>query len=41
MHSRGKSDTKSGKKSDAGPQYLVLRDRIALNIEMATGISGC
>jgi DNA-binding GntR family transcriptional regulator len=40
MRSRGKPDTKSEKKSDASPQYLVLRDQIALNIELGKLPSG-
>src|SRR5215470_11234451 len=34
MRTRGKHDPKSPGRSDAGPQYLVLRDQIALNIEL-------
>src|ERR1700761_3931545 len=33
MRSRGKSDPSATGRSDSGPQYLVLRDQIALNIE--------
>jgi DNA-binding GntR family transcriptional regulator len=34
MPSRAKPDTRSKDRSDAGPQYLILRDQIALNIEL-------
>jgi DNA-binding GntR family transcriptional regulator len=34
MRSRAKAGPKATGKSDAGPQYLVLRDQIALNIEL-------
>ena len=34
MRTRGKTEPKSTARSDAGPQYLVLRDQIALNIEL-------
>src|ERR1700760_3423774 len=34
MPSRAKSDNKSKEGSGAGPQYLILRDQIALNIEL-------
>src|ERR1700753_168147 len=34
MRSRGKTELKSRNKSETGPQYLVLRDQMALNIEL-------
>lgn len=34
MRSRGTPNSKSTGNNDAGPQYLVLRDQIALNIEL-------
>ena len=34
MRSRGKTELKSRNKSETGPQYLILRDQMALNIEL-------